>query len=253
MKLIDHYCGWRRDSLDHRDHFRAVRPTFGLPKLVDLRPHCPPVYDQGQLGSCTANAIAAAFDFERKRQGLDFVGPSRLFVYYNEREMEGTVGYDAGAELRDGIKSVAKQGVCPETEWPYDISRFRETPSIECYDTALKDRSVEYGRIDQSLDQIRATLAAGYPFVFGISIFPSFESEEVAKTGIVPMPEPNEKPLGGHALMAAGYDDSRGAALIRNSWGTGWGASGYFWLPYSYLTNANLAADFWDIKLVKAS
>jgi C1A family cysteine protease len=245
--------GWVPDFPDHRDHLYAapVVNLTALPPSMDLRSKCPPVYDQGQLGSCTANAIAAAIQFDRRKQGLqpDFV-PSRLFIYYNERAIEGTIKSDSGAMIRDGIKSVGDQGDCPEDEWPYDIAKFATQPPQSCYQDATKYEAVQYQRLVQNVNQMKGCLASGYPFVFGFSVYESFESEAVAKTGIVPMPSTSEKLLGGHAVVAVGYDDSHQWFWVRNSWGSSWGMAGYFALPYGYLTDSNLSDDFWTIRLI---
>lgn len=248
-----HY-GWRPDLPDIRDHLYAapLHALGPLPARVDLRPQCPKeVYNQGELGSCTANAIAAAVQFGRMKQKLspDFI-PSRLFIYYNERVIEGTVNEDSGAYIRDGIKSVNKQGVCPEPEWPYDISKFTHKPPAKCYRDALQTRATSYSRLVRSMTQMKGCLASGYPFVFGFTVYESFESEAVARTGEVPMPGMNEKVLGGHAVLAVGYDDSMGRFIVRNSWGPGWGMDGYFTMPYAYLTEENLSDDFWTIRMV---
>ena len=154
------------------------------PASVDLRPQCPPVYDQGQLGSCTANAIAAAIQFERMKQQLaQIFTPSRLFIYYNERVIEHTVASDSGAQIRDGIKTVAQQGDCPETEWPYVITKFKTKPTQSCYADALKYKAVSYQRLTPALAQLKGCLASGYPFVFGFTVYESFESPQTAKTG----------------------------------------------------------------------
>ena len=241
--------GWQPDLPDHRD-FKYVLSATVIPHSTNLQADCPPVYDQGNLGSCTANAIAAALDFERKKQGMPFVNPSRLFIYYNERVMENTVKSDSGAQIRDGIKSVGSQGAPSETLWPYVISKFKTKPPVKAYKSALSDRALQYFRIDNTnLDNLRSCLAEGYPFVFGFTVHESFESDSVAKTGIVPMPAKNEKVLGGHAVLGIGHDDKTGRFLVRNSWGTNWGQTGYFTIPYDYLTNNNLADDFWQIKL----
>ncbi len=244
--------GWVPDLPDQRDHLYAapVRQLSSLPSSVDLTAQCPGVYDQGQLGSCTANAIGAAIEFDRLKQALpDFV-PSRLFIYWNERSMEGTVGSDSGAQIRDGIKSVAKDGVCPETDWPYDITRFTEKPSDLAYEDAQLDRAVSYQRLVQNLNQMRGCLASGYPFVFGFTVYESFETDQVATSGHAPLPAPNEQTIGGHAVVAVGYDDANQWFIVRNSWGSGWGMKGYFTLPYTYLTQSSLAADFWTIRMV---
>lgn len=245
--------GWIPDLPDARDRwYKAPRRAGPLPKSVDLRGQCPPVYDQGQLGSCTANAIGAAVQFDQKKQNLaqTFV-PSRLFIYYNERALEGTVSTDSGAMIRDGIKAVASEGVCPEPMWPYDETRFADRPAAQCYKVGSTHPAVAYSRIAQDLGQMKACLAAGYPFVFGFTVYESFESEDVAQTGVAPMPGSAEVSLGGHAVMAAGYDDASGRFLVRNSWGTDWGMGGYFTMPYAYLADSNLADDFWTIRVVK--
>jgi C1A family cysteine protease len=209
------------------------------------------VYDQEQLGSCTANAIAAALEFDQmKEKQANVFMPSRLFIYYNERAMEGTVNEDSGGQIRDGIKSVAQQGDCPETLWPYDITKFAVKPPQQCYQQALKFKAVQYQRLSQILNQLKGCLASCYPFVFGFSVYESFESPQVAQTGHAPMPAPAEKSIGGHAVMAVGYDDSQNWFIVRNSWGVGWGMEGYFTLPYAYLLEQNLASDFWTIRVV---
>jgi C1A family cysteine protease len=256
--IIDRRYGWRPDKPDIRD-FRLSVPVpvnvftnvaVSLPSAVDLRPGMPPVYEQGQLGSCTSNAIAAAIEYDRKKQGLpDFV-PSRLFIYYNERVIEGTISEDAGAELRDGIKSVVAQGVCAESDWPYDTSRFNVAPPQQCYNDAHKDVVVKYQRLYQNLGDMRACLANGFPFVVGFSVYESFENEQVAQTGIVPIPSGNEQLLGGHAVLVAGYDNDRQSFLVRNSWGPGWGEGGHCWMPFTYLTSPTLAGDLWQINFV---
>ena len=248
--------GWIPDLPDARDHlYAAPAPVMrALPAQANLRGQCPPVYDQGQLGSCTGNAIAAAIQFERMKQNLspDWV-PSRLFIYYNERAIEGTINTDSGAQIRDGIKSVASQGVCPETDWPYDISKFAVPPPQQDYTAALANRVVSYSRLVQNLNLLKGCLASGYPFVFGFTVYENFESQAVAQNGIVPMPAPSEKVVGGHAVLAVGYDDQTQRFLVRNSWGTGWGMNGYFSMPYGYVTDANLADDLWTVRLIQTA
>lgn len=244
--------GWIPDQPDQRDHLYAAPAQFltALPPKADLRRRCPPVYNQGALGSCTANAIAAAVEFERMKQRLSVFVPSRLFIYYNERVIEGTVRSDSGAQLRDGIKSVASLGACPEPEWPYNIARFATKPPQRAYADAKLDRAVSYQSVVQDLSQMKGCLASGYPFVFGFTVYQSFESATVARTGHAPMPQWGERPIGGHAVMAVGYDDASQWFLVRNSWGKAWGMSGYFTLPYAYLIQPGLSSDFWTIRLV---
>src|SRR6201997_4348724 len=238
--------GWVPDLPDQRDFLYAAPSEYqqNIPKSVDLSKKCPPVYDQGQLGSCTANAIAAAIEFEQKKR---FV-PSRLFIYYNERVIEGTVDSDSGAQIRDGIKSVATQGAPPEKDWPYVIAKFRDKPPASAFSDARADMVTLYQRLIQDLNTMKGCLASGYPFVFGFTVYASFEGPKVAKNGIVPMPAADEKMVGGHAVLAVGYDDASRHFLVRNSWGPLWGLKGYFKMPYAYLTTAKLASDFWTIR-----
>jgi len=249
---LAHY-GWVHDIPDQRDLLYAPPPAISaaLPAKVDLRPQCPPPYDQGQLGSCTANAIAGALQFLEGKEGASSpVMPSRLFIYYNERALEGTTASDSGAQIRDGIKTVAREGYCPESEWPYRIADFASKPSAHCYADALKDRVSQYLRLNPALVPLQTCLASGFPFVFGFSVYESFESSEVADTGVANLPGPGEQLVGGHAVVAVGYDRAAGRFLLRNSWGAGWGMEGYFTMPFQYLTDPMLAADFWTIRKV---
>jgi C1A family cysteine protease len=239
------------DVPDQRDHLFAAPAEVldALPPAVDLTAGCPPVYDQGKLGSCTANAIGAALEFDADKQGIaGYATPSRLFIYYNERVMEHTVASDSGAQIRDGIKSVAAQGACPETEWAYDVDQFAAKPSAQCYIDAKLHRAIAYQRVARTIGQMQGCLAAGYPFVFGFTVYESFEGQEVAQSGVVPMPAPNEQVLGGHAVLAVGYDNASQRFRVRNSWGPGWGQGGYFTMPYQYLLASDLASDFWTVR-----
>ena len=169
--------------------------------------------------------------------------------------MEGTTNQDSGASLRDGMKSIVKDGICTEELWPYDISKFNVAPSKECYDNAEKNHALQYVRLYQNLNQLQTCLANENPFVFGILIYDSFESNKVAKTGHIPIPDIQyEKLLGGHALLAVGYDDIQKHFIVRNSWGSDWGDHGYCYIPYEYLLDRHLASDFWYIgKITKPS
>jgi len=258
--------GWIHDLPDQRDYLYAapVMAVEALPASVDLRPQCPPVYDQGQLGSCTGNAIAGAMEYERDRQGLSDFVPARLFIYYNERAMEGTVSSDSGAMIRDGIKVVNSEGVCPETLWPYDTGMFAVKPPKRCYVAALTDRLVQYEAV-QTLADLKDAISSKLAVVFGFTVYESFESPQVAQTGVLPMPDvQTESAVGGHAVVAVGYSDPKGHVIVRNSWGPSWGAAGYFYMPYQYMTGtatnsdstpingAYLASDFWALELVSS-
>lgn len=240
--------GWHPDLPDQRDYL-FVRPARGaaLPPQTDLRPNCPPIFDQGDLGSCTGNAIAGLLGYRAIVAGKP-LAYSRLFIYYEERVIEHTVKQDAGAMIRDGMKACAKVGACLETLMPYDVAKFARAPSQAAVADAAQRRIAAYHRVD-SVDAMRAALANGNPVVFGFTVYESFESKAVAKSGVVPMPGKKESVLGGHAVLAVGYDDHSQRALVRNSWGQGWGlgGSGYFTMPYAYLADRSLSDDFWTI------
>lgn len=239
---------WKPDIPDHRDYTYSTGNAT-IPSKIDLSDKFPEVYDQGDLGSCTGNAIAGSIEYEQiKKADPTYFVPSRLFIYYNERLIEGTVKEDSGAMIRDGLKSVANQGVCHESTWPYTVSKFKRKPTKKAYTEATKYTAKVYSRVSQDIMSLKACLANGDPFVFGFSVYESFESPEVAKTGILNMPGKSEKLLGGHAVVCVGYDDSTSRFKVRNSWGSDWGDNGYFTMPYDYLTNRNLADDLWVIK-----
>ncbi|MGN6168094.1 MAG: C1 family peptidase [Solirubrobacteraceae bacterium] len=246
--------GWNRDLPDGRDFMYGAPAEVvrQLPESVDLRPGCPPVYDQGQLGSCTANAIGGALEFAQiKEKKANPFTPSRLFIYYNERVIEHTVDSDSGAQIRDGVKSVHKLGAPPETDWPYDINQFATKPPEQAYTDAKNYQAILYQRVTPTLGQLKGCLASGFPFVFGFTVYESFESQEMANTGHLGMPQTGEKQLGGHAVLAVGYQDSSQTFIVRNSWGADWGIKGYFTMPYPYLLQGTLASDFWTIRSVE--
>lgn len=252
--------GWVPDIPDFRDQYYQVSPNLietGVPPVVDLRQtpelQQSPILDQGQLGSCTANAIAGALTYTMLKQKQPLFQPSRLFIYYNERAMEGSIQSDAGAMLRDGIKSVNRQGACKEQPtWPYDIYKFTTKPPGKAYNEAGLHQALQYRRLNNAdINQLKACLASGFPFVFGFTVYQSFMTAQVGRTGMMPMPQPHEAVMGGHAVLAVGYDDTHQVFIVRNSWGDHWGDKGYFYMPYSYITNQDLAVDFWTITMVE--
>lgn len=244
--------GWLPDLPDHRDLLYAASMSIirMLPSKMDLRINCPSVYDQGALGSCTANALGAAFQFDQKKQAIPNFIPSRLFIYYNERVLIHTELSDSGAFIRDGIKTMNALGVCNEKDWPYIIPQFTTKPPAILYKKAITNQVLRYMRLNNAnLIQLQSCLSEGFPFVFGFTVFESFQT--ISKNGIMPMPKPTEQRLGGHAVMAVGYDDAKKMFIVRNSWTKNWGDQGYFYMPYSYITDTNRADDFWTIRLVE--
>lgn len=240
--------GWQPDLPDHRDYHYSIPHWPALPESADLRPKCPPIYDQGQLGSCTAFAITGALEYQQKAQGVEDFRLSELFVYYLERAMEHSVRYDSGAMIRDGMKVVNAYGAPREPLWPYDTSKFARRPPKKAFNNALLERTLQYARVEQN--GIREVLASEKPVIFGFTVYESFMTAEVARTGVVPMPDAaTEKVVGGHAVMAVGYTVD--AYICRNSWSASWGDAGYFTIPAAYVENPNLADDFWVIDLIE--
>lgn len=245
--------GCNPDRPDMRDLYYAAPfvTLLQLPTAMDLTHNCPPVRDQGQLGSCTAFAISGALMYDQLMQGEVLDPLSELFIYYNERLIEHDVYGDYGASIKDGVKSVNKTGACTEALWPYDIAKFANTPSADCYQDAKLHSSLVYMRVLQNIQQMKGCIASEYPFIAGITVYESFESQSVTSTGIIPMPQYGEKVLGGHAILIVGYDDSKQTFTFQNSWSENWGDHGYGYLPYAYLVDQSLASDFWTIRKVK--
>lgn len=238
--------GWKRDIPDVRDYWLTLAPKGALPPKLDLTPQCPPIMDQKSLGSCVANAVAFGIQFTERELGYSALVPSRLFLYYNNRLIEGTENEDSGSTVRDGIKSPMKYGYPDERDYPYVVKSFAKKPAKSVYSKA-KPRALKviwYGRVAQNEAAIKNTLVANNPIMLGFAVYESFMT---FKNGVCPMPAKGEDMIGGHCVALVGYDDERKAFLVRNSWGTAWGLNGYFWMPYEYVLNANLCADFWTI------
>jgi C1A family cysteine protease len=265
--MINRTYGWKKQVDDHRDFkmrdLRAVRPMVAvLPSAVNLRKWCSDVQDQGQLGSCTANAWAGLLQYNENKYpvgGRKYFNMSRLFIYYNERVIGNTVNEDSGAQLRDGAKAIATYGSCAEYDWFYDVDKFTVKPTDACYKVALPNHIHSYYSLDgitptRTLTNLKTCIASGQPFVFGFSVYDSFESQALANTGIMQMPtaqELKDGPIGGHAVMAVGYNDHEQRFLVRNSWGPNWGLkginAGFFTMRYDFISNPNMASDFWTV------
>jgi C1A family cysteine protease len=248
-RKIEKY-GWIPSLPDPRDiKYMAAAPIKLLPAL-DLRAKCPPVYDQLKTGSCTGNSWGGAFEYMLMYMGLGNWTPSRLFIYYCERAFNQNTGRDSGAMLRDGAKALANFGTCKETTWAFDENMVTTQPTNASYVEALNYKIKEYQSIPNDINTLKQCISEELPFVFGFTVFSSFESDDVANTGIMPMPDTRtESVVGGHAVMGVGYDDSKNAFIIRNSWGADWGDGGYFYMPYDYISSS-LASDFWCIKSI---
>ena len=242
--------GWHPSLPDARDH-QCLLKVFSLPSSIDLRPACPKVRDQGQLGSCTAFATGSVVQFNLMKQGLKSFETSSLFQYYNSRLLEGTIDSDSGATIRDSIKAVNLYGAVSEAVWWYNIVKFTVKPNKKVYAAAALHKALKYQAVSQNLNAIQSVLASGYTVVIGFTVYDSFESQDVANTGLVPMPNlRTESVLGGHAVVIVGYDNATQKFICRNSWSVSWGDKGYFYMPYAYLLNPNLAGDFWTIQAI---
>lgn len=246
----------KKDLRDYRDKL-YTNPGIVPPPSVDLFPYVPMILDQGNAGSCTAHGTAGCFQFLEANElrdkdtnmpeefGNTFTPVSRMMIYAGERIMEGTLNSDDGAQVRDGIKFLAANGVCSERTWPYDLSKLYTVPSAQAYAEASGHKIVEYNRL-VSLDDMKSCLAQGFPFVFGTWLYNSFENTD--STGIVYMPQPGEEEIGGHCMYCVGYNDQTQMFVVVNSWGDSWGDKGRCYFPYAYMGNPNLTDDLWMIK-----
>lgn len=239
---------WTKDKIDNRDYIYKST-VVKTSSLVDLRPFCSPIEDQGNLGSCTGQSVAGAIELLNKRSGKQ-TDVSRLFIYYYERLLEGTVNYDNGAYIRDGIKATNKYGAPLEKYWPYYINQFRTQPSQPAIIDGAKRKVTLYERA-ADFNACKNALANGYPVIVGFLVYSSFVGRNVTKTGIMPYPNvARETLLGGHAVLLVGYNDAKNHFIVRNSWGVNWGDRGYFYMPYRVIQNTQMSDDFWVIKSV---
>jgi len=254
------------DASAHRGLGAVLKQTVTSVNLAINLPISQAPYDQGLLGSCTANGLAFCYVFDEiKQKNTKQFMPSRLFIYYNERKIEGTVNQDSGAQIYDGVSALQRYGVCSEEQLPYDARKFTREPSANLYKIASQCQLKTCYKLAIAgimSDHAKAALNSGFPIVMGFKVYESFETVAVANTGIMPIPKPSEKLLGGHCVVIVGYDDKKNAFLVRNSWGTGWGCRsdgnvlgtkprGYFWMPYSFV-NSPECCDFWVLSSVSA-
>jgi C1A family cysteine protease len=243
--------GWLPDVPDQRDKLYAtVRPRALMatapPAVVDLRGKMPPVRDQGQLGSCTGFALAAAYDHLR---GLAHGSTSSpLQIYYDERLLQGWQNEDSGAYIRDGAKVLANTGACHETSWKYVVANFTKKPPKTAYTVAGNHKVGQYIRLT-NLGELVDCLASGYPFVFGFGVYENMFSAVVEREGNLELPGQQDTMLGGHAVCCVGYNQETRRFLVRNSWGPSWGQAGYFTMPFDYLGRRDLSDDFWTFRV----
>ena len=228
---------------------KAVPTAVDLRKIGPLGPGMPPPLDQGQLGSCALNAASNALRRLLRVEKLREWQPSRLYLYWNTRVNveRSPPGEDTGVCIRDVCKAVAKYHACDEVVWPYTVSKFAVAPPLAAYRDAALHAKVVYSSVPVSVAALRAVLGGGSPVIAGIQLFSSFESQQVAWDGVVPMPSAGEELLGGHAVLVCGYDDASATFLVLNSWGPEWGQGGYFTIPYAYLADPRLTSDLWTL------
>jgi C1A family cysteine protease len=250
--------GWLPPLPDMRDYYPkkiAIKLPKELPAAVDLRQWFLPVQNQGKISACTAHAAVGIVEYFQNRLYKKAVYGSRLFVYKNTRNLLGITG-NKGAYLRTAMAALCLCGVPPEKFWPYEEGKLDESPDAFVYTIADNFEAVQYfchdpigqeiSRADV-LHSVKSYLAVGVPAMFGFYMFTN--AQKIKADGLVSYPTENDRSIGGHAVVACGYDDARGALLFRNSWGIEWGDNGYGWLPYEFVLKS-LAIDFWS--LVKA-
>ena len=264
-KLNKRYNVIKPTKKDPRDFKYSLKMGVAapiIPPSANLKDYCPPVVNQLDIGSCTGNAGAGMNDFNQLHQlrnhmstnvgkqmydTKSFAPSSRLQLYYDERVIEGDPQEDGGAQVRDAVTVLCNTGICKETTWPYNEQLTFTKPSTQAYAEAALHKSSVYMELE-TLNDMKHCIASGFPFIFGFMVYESFESDAVATTGNMPMPAPSEECMGGHCVMAVGYDDKTQMFLVRNSWGTDWGLAGYFHMPYSFISNPNYASDFWTVR-----
>jgi C1A family cysteine protease len=244
---MKHKYGWKRQPIDERDHKYALK-VMRLPSKVNQSMKIT-VRDQMTIGACTGFGICYAVRHMDKpdKNGVR-INPSPLFLYYNERWIEGTINEDAGAVIRDGFKALKKWGICQEPLHPYIPEKFNVKPSESSYVNALLHQTGDYQAVPQTLCDMQQALATGHLVVGGIQVYENLETDAVDESGNIPMPEGNE--IGGHCIALHGYDNKRKQFLLVNSWSNTWGRKGFGTIPYDYWLNPDLASDFWVLTKV---
>lgn len=243
--------GWQQDAAGVVDRSFSALKVFRAGKIAassDLSKLMPPIYDQGQTGSCTGNGVAAILDYARaKQRGASWIFPSRLFIYYEERVLEGTVNQDAGAQIRHGIDVITDIGACKESTWPYIESRFAVKPSSKSYVEAVSYQALHGYKVDfTDKRSIRIALTSGFPVVFGALLYPGID-KITYRNATLEMPRKGERTVGGHCMVIVGHDNAKQLYKVRNSWGVAWGRDGHFWIPYDYIHSQKICGDFWVI------
>jgi len=250
LASAEHPRGWLPDVGGVRDKAFIHHPRFSGTKIVaasDLRMLMPPVYDQGNLGSCTGNGCAAVLDYAHVFSSPDakYFTPSRLFLYYGAREIEGSIGVDAGAQIRDVITVAVKKGAPPESLWPYTISKFAVKPTAAAYAQALKTQALHAYKC-QRTDDVKRALSIRLPVVFGVPVYAAIEDLSW-NNNTLPMPKRGERSIGGHCMTIVGHDDAKALFIVRNSWGHSWGRAGHCFMPYAYWLKFQSQTDAWVI------
>lgn len=245
--------GWIRQKKDNRDFKSAIHLTTPeniiLPNIFLLETN--KIYNQGELGSCTANmgCLMSLYETREKNIKTKF-DPSRLFLYYNTRVLMGTIGEDSGADIRQVFKAINEYGICNEKHFEYHIEDFTKRPTKKAYKDGLKHQSINYATVPQNIDAIKKTIYSKTLVGFGFDVFESFSGLWQNRSSIMPLPKSREKIIGGHAVTIVGWDNSKKCFIIQNSWGSDWGIKGRFYMPYDFVMSSN-ATDFWCITAIE--
>lgn len=240
------FYGWKKGSNKTKALlYSPAKHILPLPSYVDLQPKCPFIYDQEDLRKCAGNTSSGLTQYlMRKHEYVDWM-PSQLALYYWNRMQKGNTSENNDDSLQDAMNSLIKFGVPHESLWKYEPKNFTIKPEKAVWSDGYW-HSVKIGlSVEQNIETIKSCVAEGSPIIFGMMVYSYFESPEMKKNGILKMPTSNDKILGGHAVMAVGYDDHTKMIKIRNSWGGKWGKNGYFFMPYDYILNPYYCDDFW--------